>query len=176
MKQEPSATQGWVPPVVALLALCLGFLWYLASSSAELPDRVATHFGLGGEPNGWMSRQATVTFMRVMGIGLPLLLVGVASLVRILPPSMINIPRRDYWLAPERRSQTAMLLFRHMLWLASVVVCFMGGVHYALVRANQTVPPHMPSGLIWPILAGFLAAIGVWSIALLRKFTKPTST
>jgi hypothetical protein len=45
-------------PSVALLALCFGFLWYLASSSAELPDRVANHFDFGGEPNGWMSRQA----------------------------------------------------------------------------------------------------------------------
>ena len=34
------------------------------------------------------------------------------------PPNMVNVPRREYWLAPERRSQTAMLLFRHMLWLA----------------------------------------------------------
>lgn len=175
VKRELSATQGWLPPVVALLALCLGFLWYLAASSAELPDRVATHFDFGGKANGWMSRQATVTFMGAMGVGLPLLLVSMASLVRVLPPSMINIPRRDYWLAPERRSQTAMLLFRHMLWLACLIVCFMGGIHYTLVRANQTVPPHMPSGLIWPMVAGFLVAIGVWIITLLRAFSIPRS-
>lgn len=97
MKRELSSKHGWVPPVVALLASCLGFLWYLASSSAELPDRVATHFGFGGEPNGWMSRQGTVTFMAGMGIGLPLFLLGVASLVRVLSASLINIPRREYW-------------------------------------------------------------------------------
>lgn len=175
MKRELSATQGWVLPVVALLALCLGFLWFLVASSAALPGRVATHFDFGGEPNGWMTRQGTVAFMAGMGIGLPLLLAGVALLVRVLPPSLINIPRREYWLAPERRSQTAMLLFRHMLWLACLVVCFMGGIHYTLVRANQTVPPHMTSGLIWPMIAGFLAAIGVWSIALVRKFSNPRS-
>jgi uncharacterized membrane protein len=175
VKRELSATKGWVAPVAVLLALCLGFLWYLASSSGELPDRVATHFGFGGEPNGWMSRQGTVAFMAVMGLGLPLLLVGVSSLVRVLPVSLINIPRREYWLGPERRSQAAMLLFRHMLWLACLVVCFMGGIQYTLVRSNQTMPPHMPSGLIWPMLAGFLAAIGVWIIALLRQFSNPRS-
>jgi hypothetical protein len=44
VKRELSSKQGWVPPVLAILVLCFGFLWYLASSSAELPDRVATHF------------------------------------------------------------------------------------------------------------------------------------
>jgi serine/threonine-protein kinase len=168
--------KGWAVPSVALLTLCFGFLWYLASSSAELPDRVATHFGFGGEPDGWMSRQAAVTFTGVMGIGLPFLLIALAWLIRVLPPSLINIPRREYWLAPERRPYATALLFRHMLWLACLVVCFMGGIHYTLVRANQTVPPHMPNSLIWPMLAGFLAAMAVWIITLLRAFMNPSES
>jgi uncharacterized membrane protein len=39
-----------------------------AASWPELPARLATHFDLGNHPNGWMSREASLTFSLVMGI------------------------------------------------------------------------------------------------------------
>jgi hypothetical protein len=39
-----------------------------AMSWKELPARLATHFDLANHPNGWMSREASLTFSLVMGI------------------------------------------------------------------------------------------------------------
>jgi uncharacterized membrane protein len=49
-------------PIV--LALCLlVFLIAVATSYPALPERVASHFGIDGQPNGWMSRDGEIDFM-----------------------------------------------------------------------------------------------------------------
>ena len=161
----------WIFPAAVLLALWILFLWYLAHSAVELPERVATHFSLSGEANGWMSRAGAIAFMRAMGLGLPLFIVLVAGLLRLLPASMINIPNREYWLAPERRARTVSVMFRQMLWLACLLVGFLGGLHYLTVRANQTVPAHMPGKLLLAVTLCFLAGLGIWIVSLIRSFS-----
>jgi uncharacterized membrane protein len=41
----------WIPALLILAALGVSVLYY-----PQLPDRVATHWGMSGEPNGWSSR------------------------------------------------------------------------------------------------------------------------
>lgn len=101
-----------------LLLLYAFFLGYWAWSGTQLPDRLATHFNGSGEPNGWMSRSASQTFMLVFGFLFPLFIILVCSATRFLPVSLINIPNRQYWLAPERRIEASNYLFRQSLWLA----------------------------------------------------------
>jgi hypothetical protein len=60
-------------PAIALGALCLAFVVYLASSAPLLPERVAIHFGAGGHPNRWMTRTSHLVFLGALGLGLPLL-------------------------------------------------------------------------------------------------------
>jgi len=40
------------------------------SSWNELPERVATHFGLSGEPNGWMNKRPLVAIMIVVTLAI----------------------------------------------------------------------------------------------------------
>lgn len=78
----------------------------------QLPDRVATHFGIDGQPNDWMSRTSSTLMLCGIQLGLPLFLAGVMSLANRLPDSMINIPHREYWLHPDRRAATSLWRFR----------------------------------------------------------------
>jgi hypothetical protein len=48
-----------------------------AMSWQELPARLAAHFDLANHPNGWMSREASLTFSLVMGI----VIAGLTSLI-----------------------------------------------------------------------------------------------
>jgi uncharacterized membrane protein len=160
-------------PAVLLAVLCLGFLWFVVSTASALPERVATHFGLSGIPDGWMSRAEAIGLMAATGVGLPLFIVGLAAVIRFLPASLINIPHRDYWLAPNRRARTSALMFRLMLWLSCLLVAFMAGLHFLTLRANQTNPAQMPTDLLLIILAGYLAALGFWIFRLVRTFSKP---
>jgi len=41
----------WIPPLLIIAAMAISIYMY-----PSLPDRVPTHFGLDGQPNGWSSR------------------------------------------------------------------------------------------------------------------------
>src|SRR5437762_12723974 len=113
-----------------------------------MPDQVATHFDANGHPNGWMSRAADLLFTALLGGGLPLFISGICFAIRFLPPVMINLPRRDYWLAPERRAETSDYIFRQSLWFGCLMVCFVGGIHLLVVAANQRSSPQLSNGLL----------------------------
>ncbi len=157
-------------PVILFVLLYAGLLVYVNQTTSMLPDRVATHFGIDGQPNGWMTRSGYIAFISAFGLGLPAFTIIAAFLSRFLPSWMINIPNRDYWLAPERRPYTDAYVLRFCLWLACLEVGLVGGMHYLTVVANRTVPVRMPTGALVTVLAIFVAVLGVWSLALVRRF------
>ncbi len=159
-------------PALVLVLLYLCFLAYLALSSGQLPDRVATHFDVSGRPNGWMSRSSHLVFMLVLGFAFPLFVVAVHYAVRFMPGSVINIPRRDYWLAAERRAETFAYLFRHSLWFACIGVGFITGVHYLIVRANAQPPGHLSTPWLLGMVGCFLVALSTWAVVMFRHFRR----
>jgi uncharacterized membrane protein len=78
--------------VLALAAMAASLVW----AGQQLPPQVASHFDARGVPDSWMSRESHLLLMGLMGLGLPLLFVGVFYGVRYLPASLINLPHRDY--------------------------------------------------------------------------------
>src|SRR5262245_40603264 len=71
-----------------------------------MPEVVATHYDGAGNPNGWMSRTGMVGFhLGMLGVT-ALAFVGLPVALRRMSSTLINIPNREYWLAPERRAAT----------------------------------------------------------------------
>jgi uncharacterized membrane protein len=147
------------------------FVLLFAFSSSSLPPTVATHFDGYGRPNAWMRSSSYLTFFIAFGIGLPVIIVALFYMVRWLPAGLINIPRRDFWLASERAPETQRYLLARGLWLACMMLLFMLGVHFAVVRANQLAPPRLaPQSILVP--AGlFITALVIWIVTFLRHFT-----
>jgi hypothetical protein len=150
-----------------LLTLAAGFVW---SSSSALPAVVASHFGASGAADGFMLRADYVLTML-------LTLVGVALLVAFLPFALphlgdgsINLPNRDYWLAPARRAQTFAFLRLHGLSFASALVAFLAYVHWLVVQANLRQPPQLSTPAIIAALLVFLAILAIWLIVLFARF------
>lgn len=167
MSSPESTSRGWS----ALLAACLMYLVVLGYSSSQLPERVASHFGFAGQADSWMSRQAYLLLMVLWGLGIPCLLLSVAWMIRKLPAGMVNLPHRNYWLAPERRESTSADVLQRMLWLSSLTVTFCLGIHVLVVEANQHQPSQL-SNFIWLGLGLYLLALGVWIVALTRHFNR----
>jgi serine/threonine-protein kinase len=120
--------------ILALLYACFLSSW--AWSASQLPERVATHFNGSGEPNGWMSRSANQMSMLIFGLVFPLFVVVFCFAARFLPAGLINLPDKDYWLAPERRGETFNYLVGHSLWFSRLAVCFVIGLQYS-IRPGQ---------------------------------------
>jgi uncharacterized membrane protein len=76
--------------ILLLLALVGFALW----AWPRLPDRIPTHFGVGGEPDRWADRSWASWFgVPGVAVGLTLLMAGVRVLIRT-HPRWVNLPDR----------------------------------------------------------------------------------
>jgi hypothetical protein len=159
-------------PLAVFVALLISAAVFVAVSSGYLPERVASHFGGDGYADGYMTRDGYRQFMLFFVVVFPLVLTGLIGWLPRRFPRAINIPNRDYWLAPSRREESLAFLARHALWFGCMLVVFLAGVHWLVVRANTVNPPRLANGPFLAMLVVFLAFMGVWTVALLRRFRK----
>jgi serine/threonine-protein kinase len=150
--------------VLAALAQCL-------HDFPLLPDRMASHFAASGAANGWMTKtQFLITYALVL---LPALFLEfwVSRTIAKKPDAKLNLPNKEYWLAPERRAETFGYFESFFAWygcaLLFVAVFAMG----LAMRANFDAPPRMPTGPIVSVIAGFVLYNIVAIVTVLRKFS-----
>ena len=92
------------PSLTIILGLIALALLQAVFYYPQLPDTIATHFAGNGEPNGWSSK--STFFLLMIGI---MVFIGISlgpSVLWLWQPGLVNLPNRDYWLAPERNEQT----------------------------------------------------------------------
>jgi uncharacterized membrane protein len=111
-----------------------------AALYSRLPERVATHFDLHGNADGWMSRPWAAAFMPVVALGL-------WALVRFAPRVL---PRSD-----EKRLETSIVAL-----VAALTAIFMAAIHVVLLRVATTPGVSVTKTVL--VLAGLLfVAIGL---------------
>ncbi|MGA2029373.1 MAG: DUF1648 domain-containing protein [Verrucomicrobiota bacterium] len=161
-------------PAIVFALLLIGYVLFLVCTVLllSLPQRMATHFDISGQPNGWMSRSSAVAFQAVSGLILPLIIAALFYTPRFVPPRWINCPRRDFWFAPERRDETCIYLLRQGLWLASLEVGLQSVLWYQLIENNSTSIPHLSSSAFLVTLGVFVAAMIAWIMRLICHFRK----
>ena len=137
----------------------------------RLPETVASTFGGAGEPVGWASRQAMFGFYAGM-MGLFLVLFGLVRLLVRLPSRWINIPRRDYWLAPVRREATLRVLESQLGWFLVVTLAYLVLVMQLVLRANLLDPPRLEQQSFWIYFVVYMVYATVWTIWLVVRFCR----
>lgn len=151
----------------ALLALAGAFV---KSTSAGLPAVVASHFGPGGTANGFMGKGTYEAFMLALVVGVPVLVAFSTRLLRAMPAELVNLPHRQYWLAPERRAATFESLSSLTLWFAMALAVFLSYCHWLVVQAHATQPPELPGTWFFAGLGLFGAFTLAWFFVLFRRF------
>ena len=159
-------------PLLLLVVLYLMLFGALAFTRDQLPERVATHFGTGGIANGWMMRDHFLWGTAAFSLVLPAAVVGLCYVIRQLPVSMLNLPNREYWIAPERRQATYDFIFSRSLWFASIAVGFVTGIYFMILEANKHTTPQLSEETLLAFTGVFLAAMLVWVWRLIAPFTK----
>lgn len=156
-------------PVAAAAAAAL-FIW---TTGGMLPARLASHFSVSGAADGFMSRPAYLTLMIAVVVIAPLACALAGQWLHRLPDHAINLPNKDYWLAPERRAESIAALSRQLQWTSIGLSVFLCLVHWQIVRGNMVEPPRLDLTVFLSLLAVFLAGL-VWSlVALYRRFRRP---
>jgi len=160
-------------PRILFFAIVLAAIAQCVHDFPLLPDRMASHFGASGMPNGWMTKsQFFITFAVTL---LPALLVEfwVSRRIANKPDAKLNLPNKEYWLSPERRAETFGYFESFFAWYGCAflfVVVFAMGL---AMRANFYTPPLLPTGPIISVIVGFVLFNVAAIVAMLRRFAKP---
>jgi uncharacterized membrane protein len=140
---------------------------------AQLPDRMAIHFNASGSADGWGPKDHFFLTMETVFALLVVLFGALPLLLRRLPVSLINMPNKDYWLAPERREQTMGRLVSQLLFVGAMALLLMDGILYLCFYANFLEKPTMHPELLWGMIIGFVAINIIWTVSLIRSFRRP---
>ncbi len=160
---------------VAFITSFLANVMVTLVSLLILPERVAIHFGLGGLPDSWASNLNSTLLMLGVHALVFVSLYFSPKLLATIPSRWISLPNRNYWLAPERRSE-AVAKFSQLMWqFGTAVFLFMLLAGVLTMRANLSAPVRLEEGVLLIGLAIFLAYTAYWTIALLRAFRVPSS-
>ena len=158
--------------LVLFLILLVCSAIFIGMTSHALPARVASHFVANGVANGFMPRAIFMKFIMSFSIGVPLIMVLFIRFTMGRRSQRINLPHREYWLAPEREQATIRYLKSHSTYLGVFLLLFLDYVHWMVVCANAAPIPTLPQPDFFIGLGAFIAAILIWMIALFIRFGK----
>lgn len=158
---------------VQLYLLLIGFhlgqlLWYWP----RLPEIVPSHFDASGAPDGWMARGAFLTMLAVLTLFLLGTFAMAVHLVRRAPVALINLPNKDYWMAPERAAESRRTVVREMFKIAAATQALL----IVITQLSFDVALERRAGLgsaSWIALALYLGFTLWWLVALFRRFRRP---
>jgi hypothetical protein len=132
-----------IPVIWGLAGALIVKLW---SSWSELPDRVAVHFGVTMQPNGWSSRNT-------MAVSVVLIVMGQAALAT--------------WLI--LRVGAAANVIAVVQLVVSVVLA---SAFWQMINFNAKGLPFRPMWILAP-MALLFAAITVFLVSLLFRYARP---
>ena len=159
-----------VPKMVYFLMLLKGLLAW-TRAYPQLPNRMASHFDIYGRPNGWQPKEAFFLTMALAIVATGAIGFLLPRAIAAAPAGLINLPRRDYWLAPDRREATFRFLRSRFAWFACGALFVL--LYAASEAINANLPDHGPflaRGMLY-VLAGFLLVTAAGTVDLFRHFS-----
>lgn len=164
-------------PNRAPYVLCAGLLVVMAGQALyyypQLPERVAAHFGGGGQPSGWTSREG---FFGILGFVVLIESAAFLGLPRILgriPIALINLPNKHYWLAPERKQESLAWMTQVMAWCGAAILGMIAAVSQLAIQANLGMEKRLDNQWFLLVMGAFVVFAVAWIVAVHRHFRLP---
>lgn len=148
------------------------------SIPAMLPDTpISTHFDSTGRVDGVTNPLAFGLMMVGVNSYMFVLLLLIPWLTGKMPPSLISLPNKDYWLAPERKPQALKTLAKEIHGLGVITLQYLFWISAGIVYLNTTDLGESGAPLSFNLLLGvtgvYLLFIVYWCVRLWRAFPKP---
>ncbi|HXY61410.1 MAG TPA: DUF1648 domain-containing protein [Nitrospirota bacterium] len=154
---------------ISLVLIGIGILQMLFYAP-RLPEHMASHFGGSGDPNGWSGKAAFFGIYAGILVMVFLLFHALPGLLSRFPDAMINLPNKEYWLAPERRASTFSRIKDYFVSMGIGLIIFLLFTLQLVIQANLREDRHLDSTVLWILLVVFAVFTIVWSIRFIRMF------
>jgi len=144
----------------------------LAGAWSELPAQVAVHFGTDGVADGWGEKSSLLWISSMVSVVVLVCFHVPAVLIRWMPRGLLNMPNKDYWLAPGRADTTVVRLQLSMLGIGNLSLAAGLLFTVGLIDANLAPEPQLSRWFVPGVLAYTLSVI-LWAVRLKRRFALP---
>jgi uncharacterized membrane protein len=139
------------------------------------PERMAAHFDFQGAPDRFVPK-AEFFWYQIQTLAVTILVSLLPqTLFLILPPHLINMPNREYWLAPERRVETVGRLNSFGAMMFAIILLAIQAVFEISAYANLQTPIMFNARLMFMVMAASFIGIGVMLLQLMNSFRLPSS-
>jgi uncharacterized membrane protein len=159
-----------LPKLIFVLLAAVGLL-YFSFLYPQLPDPMASHFNASGTATAWMPKSGFFILIAVVTLAASVPVFLVPRSLAKLSNDKINLPNKEYWLAPERRAETMQYLGIQMGWFGCALLTLLLSGLYIAVAANFRPDHHFDSGSFYIVLGAFLTLILIWLVRLLSHFS-----
>jgi uncharacterized membrane protein len=140
----------------------------------KLPAMVASHFNAAGKADDWMPKESFVALNAIVLASLLAVVLILGLVIPRVPAALINLPQKEYWLAPERRRQTDKLVFGGLLTCFNATGLLLIAVFELVYRVNLGHPDAM-RWIPWALVAAYSGFVIIWLIVFTRRFARPPS-
>lgn len=148
----------------------------IAVSYVLVPSKVAMHFGIGGFPDSWSSKQTYILTSFALDVPLFLLIYYMPSLIFKCPPNLLNLPNKTYWLREENRPQLKEKTDSVMSEFGAALYLFLFAVNLLTLEANRSEPVRLNERVFLYALIIFLIYTVYWCVKLYRTFRIPENS
>ncbi len=140
----------------------------------KLPDPTPSHFGFNGQPDDWMTKNK---YMWVTG-GIYLSTLVLVSLfcfalpqsIKFFSDNMINIPNKEYWLAPQRRTETLANIKSKTYQVGYLTLGLIVGIFHLGFESSAATEPRFSTEWFFALMLFYLLAMGIWILKLYLSF------
>lgn len=154
--------------VTCLLGMLLSIICYFYS-----PEKVAIHFNAKGIADSWASKNinlilwiAVYSIMTGFFLSIPLIL-------KKTPIKFINMPNKQYWLAPERIDHTVTIVSNMLYRIGAALNIFFIVLGFIGFRANLFEEVRLDNTVVYILLGIFSIFTIGWLIKFYSQFKKP---
>lgn len=159
-------------PIVSYFFVLTVAITHSAYYYPYLPEQMASHFGTGGSANSWSTRPAYFLLESVLVIIVFAAFIGLPLFMRRFRIERINIPNREYWMAPERRGIVFEIIGSWFCWFAVIHLAFVIVVNQIVFNANLYTNGRLDSSALIFVLALFLGFVIIWLLLFFLKFKR----
>jgi len=149
----------YVLPLIVFIAALFAGVAEFAYRYSQLPDQVASRFDAAGNANGWTSKREAATTMAVIAGSLTLTLGMACVVVSASPARAFNVPRRDYWSAPEREPVVRRMVLERLLRFMAATILLLAYVSHLVLEFNLRGGGRLAP---WTPLSAYMAFVAVW--------------
>ena len=157
----------------ALIFVFAANLILIAVTFAVLPDQVAIHFGGGGRPDSWASKEFDAAVFLVLEATFFALFYYSGVLPMGVSRKFLNLPNKDYWLQEENLALLQRKFGGFMAEFGVAIFVFFFGIKLLALQANLSDPVVLNHVWFMAVFLAFMIYTLWWLVRLIQAFQVP---